>query len=37
LRRLFPAPGADGEPALGPYPERGPPACSSRDKQLREE
>jgi hypothetical protein len=28
LRRLWPAPGADGEPALGPYPERGPPLAA---------
>ena len=27
-RRPLPAPGADGEPALGPYPERGPPLAA---------
>ena len=28
LRRPLPAPGADGEPALGPYPERGAPLAA---------
>src|SRR3954451_7041366 len=39
-RELAPALAAGGgcrHPALGPSPERGPPACSSRDKRPWEE